>query len=72
MNRLARYLAFPIVVLVVGGFYLLFSRPPELAGATMLFAFAGAAAFFMWVLVPTVDHEGNTAPIDPDFPEPKR
>jgi NADH:ubiquinone oxidoreductase subunit 6 (subunit J) len=70
MNRLGRYLAFPILIVVTGGIYLLLSG--ELAGATMMLVFAGATAFFMWVLVPTVDHEGNTAPIDPDFPEPKR
>lgn len=69
MNRLGRYLAFPLLILVTGGGYLLLSG--ELAGATMMLVFAGAAAFFMWVLVPTFDHEGNTAPIDPDFPEPK-
>ena len=67
---LARYLAFPIVILVAGAGYLALSN--ELAGATMMLVFAGAMAFFMWVLVPTFDHEGNTAPIDPDFPEPKR
>jgi hypothetical protein len=27
--------------------------------------------FFMWILVPTFDHEGNTAPIDPDFTLPE-
>jgi NADH:ubiquinone oxidoreductase subunit 6 (subunit J) len=70
MNRLGRYLAFPILILAAGGVYLVLSG--ELAGATMMLVFAGAAAFFMWVLVPTVDHEGTTAPIDPDFPEPKR
>lgn len=70
MNRLGRYLALPLLILVTAGGYLLLSG--ELAGATMMLVFAGAAAFFMWVLVPTFDHEGNTAPIDPDFPEPKR
>jgi NADH:ubiquinone oxidoreductase subunit 6 (subunit J) len=70
MSRLGRYLAFPILIVVTGGIYLLLSG--ELAGATMMLVFAGAAAFFMWILVPTFDHEGNTAPIDPDFPEPKR
>ena len=70
MSRLARYLAFPLLILATGGGYLLLSG--ELAGATMMLVFAGAATFFMWILVPTFDHEGNTAPIDPDFPEPKR
>ncbi len=68
----SRYLFLPALIVAVGVFYLLFSQPPELAGATMLLAFGAAATFFMWVLVPTVDHEGNTAPIDPDFPEPDR
>jgi hypothetical protein len=67
---LVRYLAFPIVILVAGAAYLVLSG--ELAGATMMLVFAGAMTFFMWVLVPTFDHEGNTAPIDPDFPEPDR
>lgn len=70
MSRLRRYLAFPLLILVTGGGYLLLSG--ELAGATMMLVFAGASAFFMWVLVPTFDDEGTTAPIDPDFPEPKR
>jgi len=67
---LTRYLAFPIVILVAAAAYLVLSG--ELAGATMMLVFAGAMTFFMWVLVPTFDHEGNTAPIDPDFPEPDR
>jgi len=67
---LTRYLAFPIVILVAGAAYLVLSG--ELAGATMMLVFAGAMTFFMWVLVPTFDDEGNTAPIDPDFPEPDR
>jgi len=67
---LTRYLAFPIVILVAGAAYLVLSG--ELAGATMMLVFAGAMTFFMWVLVPTFDNEGNTAPIDPDFPEPDR
>jgi hypothetical protein len=67
---IVRYLAFPIVILVAGAAYLVLSG--ELAGATMMLVFAGAMTFFMWVLVPTFDHEGNTAPIDPDFPEPDR
>ena len=67
---IARYLAFPIVILVAAAAYLVLSG--ELAGATMMLVFAGAMTFFMWILVPTFDHEGDTAPIDPDFPEPDR
>ena len=68
--NLARYLFLPILILVVGAAYLVVGG--ELAGATMLLVFAGAALFFMWVLVPTFEHEGNTAPIDPDFELPER
>jgi len=70
--RATRYLFLPVLIVVVGLFYLGFSQPPDLAGATMLLVFGGAATFFLWILVPTFDHEGNTAPIDPDFPEPDR
>jgi hypothetical protein len=70
MSRLPRYLLFPIVIFGTGATYLLLSY--ELAGATMMLVFGGAMTFFMWVLVPTFEHEGNTAPIDPDFPEPER
>ena len=67
--RLARYLFFPILIFVTAVSYLALSD--ELAGATMLLFFGGAMAFFMWVLVPTFDHEGTTAPIDPDFELPE-
>ena len=43
----------------------------EAAGTAMLLIFGAAMTFFMWVLVPTFDHEGNTAPIDPDFELPE-
>jgi NADH:ubiquinone oxidoreductase subunit 6 (subunit J) len=68
--KLTRYLFFPVLILIVGAAYLFVSGEP--AGATMLLVFAGAALFFMWVLVPTFDHEGNTAPVDPDFELPER
>ena len=66
--RLIRYLVLPVIILAVAIIYLLLSH--EYAGATMLVIFAGASFFFMWVLIPTFDHEGNTAPIDPDFEPP--
>lgn len=69
--RLARYLFFPALVFITAAVYYAFSQPPDLAGATMLLFFGGAMTFFMWVLVPTFDHEGNTAPIDPDFELPE-
>ena len=67
--RLARYLFFPILVFGTGVAY--FALSDELAGATMLLFFGCAMTFFMWILVPTFDHEGTTAPIDPDFELPE-
>ena len=67
--KLARYLFLPALIAIVALIYLVLAG--EYAGATMLIVFIGASALFMWILVPTVDHEGNTAPIDPDFPGPK-
>lgn len=67
--RLAAYLLFPVLILVTGVVYLLVGEEP--AGGVMLLFFAAAATFFMWVLVPTFDNEGTTAPIDPDFELPE-
>jgi uncharacterized YccA/Bax inhibitor family protein len=69
MRRLAAYLFFPVLIIVTGVVYWFLSCEP--AGTAMLIIFGGAATFFMWVLVPTFDHEGNTAPIDPDFELPE-
>lgn len=66
---LARYLALPILILITGVAYFLVSG--ELAGATMLIVFSGATLFFMWILVPTFENEGNTAPVDEDFELPQ-
>ena len=67
--KLRRLLFFPVLIVIVGATYLFASGEP--AGATMLLVFAGATLFFMWVLVPTFDNEGTTAPIDPDFELPE-
>jgi NADH:ubiquinone oxidoreductase subunit 6 (subunit J) len=67
--KLAKYLFFPALALIAGLAYWALSY--EMAGVVLLLVFAGAMAFFMWVLVPTFDHEGNTAPIDPDFKLPE-
>lgn len=64
-----KVLFFPLLIVVVGLVY--FLGGGDIAGTTMLLAFAGAATFFMWVLAPTFDHEGNTAPIDEDFTLPE-
>lgn len=69
MNRLAARLLFPGLAFVTGIVYWFLSY--EAAGTAMLVIFGVAMMFFMWVLVPTFDHEGNTAPIDPDFELPE-
>jgi hypothetical protein len=67
--RLLRYLFFPLLIFTTGIVYWFLSY--EAAGAAMLIFFGAAATFFMWILVPTFDHEGNTAPIDPNFELPE-
>jgi hypothetical protein len=64
-----RYLALPALIAVVGIVYLVVTHG-EPAGSALLLIFAAAMGVFSWVLLPTVDNEGPTAPVDPDF-EPK-
>ena len=66
---LIRYLGLPILIAVVGAVYWWTSGEP--AGTSLLLIFAAAMAVFLWVLLPTSDNVGPTAPVDPDF-EPKR
>lgn len=61
-----RYLALPALIAVVGIVYLIVTGG-EPAGSSLLLIFAGAMGVFTWVLLPTADNEGPTAPIDPDF-----
>jgi fucose permease len=61
-----RYLALPALIAVVGIVYLFFTNG-EPAGSALLLIFAGAMGVFTWVLLPTADNEGPTAPNDPDF-----
>ena len=65
-----RHLALPVLIAIVGVVYLWASHG-EPAGSALLLIFAAAMAVFMWVLLPTTDNVGPTAPVDPDF-EPKR
>lgn len=66
---LIRYLGLPVLIAAVGAVYWWASREP--AGTSLLLIFAAAMAVFLWVLLPTSDNVGPTAPVDPDF-EPKR
>ena len=65
-----RILALPALIALVGAVYWLVSGG-EPAGSSLLLIFAAAMAVFLWVLLPTANDEGPTAPVDPDF-EPKR
>ena len=62
---LIRYLGLPILIAVVGAVYWWTSHEP--AGSALLLIFAAAMAVFMWVLLPTRDNVGPTAPVDPEF-----
>lgn len=68
---LIRILALPTVIAAVGAIYWWATGGGEPAGTALLLIFAGAMAVFLWVLLPTADNVGPTAPVDPDF-EPKR
>jgi hypothetical protein len=65
-----RILALPTLIAAVGAIYWLASKG-EPAGSALLLIFAAAMAVFLWVLLPSADNVGPTAPVDPDF-EPKR
>jgi hypothetical protein len=64
-------IAMPALIAVVGIVYLVVSNG-EPAGSALLLIFAGAMGVFTWVLLPTADNEGPTAPIDPDFEAKRR
>jgi hypothetical protein len=65
---LMKYLILPIGIIVVGGIYRIVSG--DWTGTVLLIVFGGAMAVMGWILVPTVDNVGPTAPVDPDFEEP--
>jgi hypothetical protein len=67
---LRTYLVLPIGIVLIGIVYWYFSG--EAAGAVMLIVFGGAMALFGWILLPTLDNVGPTAPVDPDFEDPGR
>jgi hypothetical protein len=63
LNRLA----LPIMVLVVAVVYWLLTYEP--AGTVLLFIFSIALGVMVWVLGPTLNDVGPTAPVDPDWHE---
>lgn len=63
LNRLA----LPLLVLVVAIAYWFLSYEP--AGTVLLFIFSIALGVMIWVLGPTLNDVGPTAPVDPDWHE---
>ena len=62
---LTRYLALPVLIFLVGVGYGVLAQEP--IGAVLLVIFAAAMAVMGWILIPTLDNVGPTAPVDPDF-----
>ena len=67
---LIRYLVLPIVIVATGVIYGFLSY--EWTGTVLLIVFGGAIAVMGWILLPTLDNVGPTAPVDPDFEDPGR
>jgi NADH:ubiquinone oxidoreductase subunit 6 (subunit J) len=65
---LIKYLALPVLILVVAVSYFLLTREPS--GSVLLLIFAAAMGVMGWILIPTLDNVGPTAPVDPDFEPP--
>jgi hypothetical protein len=67
---LMKYMLLPLVIAAVGVVYWFISY--EAIGSVLLIVFAMAMAVMGWILVPTADNVGPTAPVDPDFEDPGR
>jgi hypothetical protein len=65
-----KYLILPVLIAAVGVVYYLLSH--EWIGTVMLIVFAAAMAVMGWILIPTLNDVGPTAPVDPDFEYPGR
>ena len=65
---LLKYLTIPLGILITGVVYWFVSY--EWIGTVLLLIFAIAMAVMGWILVPTLNDIGPTAPVDPDWHEP--
>jgi hypothetical protein len=65
---LLKYMTIPLGILITGVVYWLVSY--EWIGTVLLLIFAIAMAVMGWILVPTLNDVGPTAPVDPDWHEP--
>ncbi|HEX5039993.1 MAG TPA: hypothetical protein VFW95_07655 [Candidatus Limnocylindria bacterium] len=66
---LLKYLTIPLGILIVAVVYWFASY--EWAGSVLLLIFAIAMAIMGWILVPTLNDVGPTAPVDTDWHERK-
>ncbi len=74
---LRRYLLLPLLIAVIGVTYWFLSHDAtrgtyDWAGAAMLVVFAAAMAVMGFVLLPTLDNVGPTAPVDEEWHERNR
>jgi hypothetical protein len=60
-----QYLILPLLIEAIAIAYYWLSH--EWIGTVMLVVFGGAMAVMGWVLIPTLNDVGPTAPVDPDF-----
>ena len=65
---LLKYMTIPLGILITGVVYWFVSY--EWIGTVLLLIFAIAMAVMGWILVPTLNDVGPTAPVDPDWHEP--
>jgi hypothetical protein len=65
---LLKYMTIPLGVLITAIIYWFVSYEP--IGTVLLVIFAIAMAVMGWILVPTLNDVGPTAPVDPDWHEP--
>lgn len=72
---LRKYLILPIGLVLLGIVYWFLTTAAgvsEAAGAVLLIVFGGAMALMGFVLLPTLNNVGPTAPVDPEFEDPGR
>jgi hypothetical protein len=62
-----KYFAIPLLVIAVGIVYWFLTY--EVIGTALLVIFGIAMGVMGWVLVPTFNDVGPTAPVDPDWHE---
>jgi len=65
---LLKYMTIPLGVIITAIIYWFVSYEP--IGTVLLVIFAIAMAVMGWILVPTLNDVGPTAPVDPDWHEP--